>query len=186
MPLTGFALFRAALGQAHTQVYRDPGSVAAVSEKLVGRRIQQRLPLNCAYAGLMRGLTLAFGARNPDASGQLARARREFKVVRRQNLREEALRRFTTLMDATIADAEGDAEQAAELYAEAATAARDSRYPLYAQVCRVRRAQLVGGTEGTEILRSVREELLAENVAEPLRFINAMLPGVIDPVAAGL
>lgn len=80
------------------------------------------------------------------------------------------------LVDANVAMVRGD-NGAAGLVAAAGKALADADMHLYAAVTRYRRGQLIGGEDGTALVTSARDELIALGARNPERIAAMVMPG---------
>lgn len=82
-------------------------------------------------------------------------------------------------LKAALSDAQGEGDLAIRDYELAEHSALAVGRMTEADGARARRGQLVGGTEGAALVSDVNQRLRQQGVKHPLRFINAMLPGVL-------
>jgi tetratricopeptide (TPR) repeat protein len=82
-------------------------------------------------------------------------------------------------LKAALHDARAENELAADAYQRAEHSALAAGRMAEADAARARRGQLLGNGEGQALLIDVQQRLRQQGVKHPLRFLNAMLPGVL-------
>jgi tetratricopeptide (TPR) repeat protein len=176
------AVYQNWMAQLSIRTYqRDPG---AFSDALAGSQAlastgTMRMPALHAGVKLRVGLVaLAEMKRRPaDASalGRVAaRARSELSRTPESTCRNTA----ALLLEAALHDAKSDCEGAISAYEKAEQAALSSGRMNEADVARARRGQLLGAA-GRALVSDVEQRVRQQGIRQPLRFLDAMLPGVL-------
>lgn len=84
---------------------------------------------------------------------------------------------LASLVDAAVADAEGDAARAATALRAAAERADAAHMTLHASSARYQLGRLLGGDDGERLRREAEAAMSAEGIRAPERIATMILPG---------
>jgi tetratricopeptide (TPR) repeat protein len=153
---------------------------ALLARKDLANTGMMRMPANNIAVKFRTGLAaLAEARRKPHEQAPLLalaeHERREIELAHHSSCRTVALE----VLKAAQLDARGAIEQAVKAYELAENSALAVGQMTEADGARARRGQLSGGSHGRALTDDVKQRLRQQGVKYPLRFINALLPGVV-------
>ncbi|HZS38784.1 MAG TPA: protein kinase [Polyangia bacterium] len=172
------------VAQAQAALYSGDGAEA---ERIVAARWaelsgQRRMRLRLARTQLfeLRARSLLAAAARLDGSERRRRLRAAARDARRVNRTAGFGAGLALLLEASIAQLDGDAARALERLEQAERRFEELDMALHAQIARRRRGQLLGGDGGRELFTQADAWLRDRRVQNPARLSTLLAPGFPD------
>jgi serine/threonine protein kinase len=173
--------WQAMLAEAQIALYEDDGATAY--ERVVRDSVPLRRSL-LLNAQIIRGLTdfvrgraalASIGESDAPRRRRLSEARRMARRLRREGMAWTTL--LSSMLDASIANACGDAPRTMASLRACVELARSAEMPMHGAAASRRLGALLGGERGDVLIAEADAAMVAEDIVAPARWSRMLVPG---------